>query len=131
MIVDNIEECVPTEVDFIDFLLPNLKTCLLAYNHEGGYGEAFGSNHNYVKSVLIDKIDKIEMDKSYTCQDFMSEFSDMLFDNIENLKGNKCNKNPYIERVAPFELRSEMLENVGMRIVELITKEGYNPSDIV
>lgn len=131
LIVDNIEECVPTEVDFIDFLLPNLKTCLLAYNHEGGYGEAFGSNHNYVKSVLIDKIDKIEMDKSYTCQDFMSEFSDMLFDNIENLKGNKCNKNPYIERVAPFELRSEMLENVGMRIVELITKEGYNPSDIV
>lgn len=131
LIVDNIEECVPTEADFIDFLLPNLKTCLLAYNPEGGYGEAFGSNHNYVKSVLIDKVPKIELGKSYTCQDFMSEFSDMLFDNIENLKGNKFNKGPQVERVAPFELRSEMLENVGERIVQLIDKEGYKPSDIV
>ena len=131
LIVDNIEECVPTEADFIDFLLPNLKTCLLAYNQEGGFGEAFGSNHKYVKSVLLDKMDKIEMGKSYTCQDFMVEFSDMLFDNIENLKSNKCNVGPYIERIAPFELRSEMLENVAERIVQLISKEGYNPSDIV
>ena len=131
LIVDNIEECVPTQVDFINFLLPNLKTCLLAYNHEGGYGEAFGSNHKYVKSVLIDKIDKIEMNKSYTCQDYMAEFSDMLYDNIENMKNNKCNPEPYIERVPPFELRSEMLENIAERIVHLISKDGYNPSDIV
>jgi hypothetical protein len=131
LIVDNIEECVPTEADFIDFLLPNLKSCLLAYNHEGGFGEAFGSNHKYVKSVLLDKMDKIEMGKSYTCQDYMVEFSDMLFDNIENLKGNKCNVGAYIERNSPFELRSEMLENVAERIVHLISKEGYNPSDIV
>ena len=131
LIVDNIEECVPTEVDFINFLMPNLKTCLLAYNHEGGYGESFGGNHEYVKSVLIDKMDKIEMKKSYTCHDFMVEFSDMLFENIENLKSNKCNPGPYIERVPPFELRSEMLENVGERIVQLISKEGYKPSDIV
>jgi len=131
LIVDNIEECVPTQVDLINILLPNLKTCLLAYNHEGGYGEAFGSNHGYVKSVLIDKIDKIEMGKSHTCQEYMAEFSDMLYDNIENLKNNKCKPGPYIERVPPFELRSEMLENAAERIVQLIDKEGYNPSDIV
>jgi len=131
LIVDNIEECVPTEADFINILLPNLDSCLLAYNYEGGYGEAFGSNHRYVKSVLIDKVDKIEMDKSHTCQDFMVEFSDMLFDNIENLKSNKCDVGPNIERVAPFELRSEMLEGIAHRIVELISKEGYSPSDIV
>lgn len=131
LIVDNIEECVPTQVDLINILLPNLKTCLLAYNHEGGYGEAFGSNHGYVKSVLIDKIDKIEMGKSHTCQEYMAEFSDMLYDNIENLKNNKCKPGHYIERVPPFELRSEMLENAAERIVQLIDKEGYNPSDIV
>nr|WP_245532852.1 UvrD-helicase domain-containing protein [Acetivibrio clariflavus] len=131
LIVDNIEECVPTEVDFINFLLPNLKTCLLAYNQEGGYGEAFGGNHEYVKSVLIDKMEKIEIKKSHTCHEFLAEFSDMLFENIKNLKNNKCNPGPYIERVPPFELRSEMLENVGERIVQLISREGYKPSDIV
>jgi len=131
LIVDNIEECVPTEADFINFLLPNLKTCLLAYNQEGGYGEAFGGNHEYVKSVLIDKMEKIEIKKSHTCHEFLAEFSDMLFENIKNLKNNKCNPGPYIERVPPFELRSEMLENVGERIVQLISREGYKPSDIV
>ena len=78
LIVDNIEECVPTEVDFINFLLPGLKTCLMGYNHEGGYGEAFGSNHEYMKQQLIGKIEMVELNKSFTCKDYMYEFSDML-----------------------------------------------------
>ena len=69
LIVDNIEECVPTEVDFINMLMPNLKTCLLAYNHEGGYGEAFGSNHEYTKRQLIDKLKTVEMQECYTCKE--------------------------------------------------------------
>ena len=36
-----------------------------------------------------------------------------------------------IERVMPFELRSEMLEKAGEKILYLIEDEGYNPSDIV
>lgn len=131
LIVDNIEECVPTEVDFINMLLPNLKTCLLGYNHEGGYGEAFGSNHEYTKRELIDKLDTIELQECYTCKEFMTEFSNMLFDNIKNGKTNKFKSRPEIERVPPFELRSEMLENIGERIIHLIEEEGYNPSDIV
>lgn len=131
LIVDNIEECVPTEVDFINMLMPNLKTCLLAYNHEGGYGEAFGSNHEYTKRQLIDKLKTVEMQECYTCKEFMTEFSDMLFDNIRNGKTYKFKSRPEIERVPPFELRSEMLENIGERIINLIEKEGYEPSDIV
>ncbi|HOP92888.1 MAG TPA: hypothetical protein PLP24_05895 [Acetivibrio thermocellus] len=131
LIVDNIEECVPSEVDFINFLLPKLKTCLLGYNHEGGYGQAFGSNHEYVKQQLIDKMEIVELNKSYTCKDFMYEFSDMLFDFIENSAPCKFKARPEIERVPPLELRSDMLEKAGDRIIELIEDEGYNPSDIV
>lgn len=131
LIVDNIEESVPTEVDLIDLLLPKLKTCLISYNHEGGYGEAFGSNHEYVRQKILNKLDTVELKKIYTCNDFMTEFSDMLFDNIENQASRKCEKKPHIERVPPFELRSEMLENIGQRIVSLIEDEGFSPSDIV
>ena len=64
-------------------------------------------------------------------QGVMTEFSDMLFDNIRNGKTYKFKSRPEIERVPPFELRSEMLENIGERIIHLIEKEGYKPSDIV
>lgn len=131
LIVDNIEECVPTEVDFINFMIPGLKTCLLGYNHEGGYGEAFGSNHEYVRHQLLGKIDTIELNKSFTCKDFMYEFSDMLFENIENAAAHKYKERPEIERVPSFELRSEMLEKAGEKILNLIEDEGYSPSDIV
>ncbi|MCX7923464.1 MAG: hypothetical protein N3B21_15865 [Clostridia bacterium] len=131
LIVDNIEECVPTEADFVEFLLPNLKTCLLGYNYEGGYGEAFGGNHRYVKQTITDKCDTVNMEKSYTCSEFLYEFSDMLFDNIKNTAAGKFEKKACIEREPPVELRSEMLEQVGERICSLIDDEGYKPTDIV
>lgn len=131
LIVDNIEECVPTEVDFIEFLLPNVKTCLLGYNYEGGYGQAFGGNHEYTRQRILGGCETIECGKSHTCKDFMYEFSDMLFDNIENLSGRKIKAGVDIERTPPVELRSEMLEKVGERVCTLLSDEGQNPSDIV
>ncbi|WP_242973345.1 UvrD-helicase domain-containing protein [Clostridium thermosuccinogenes] len=130
IIVDNIEECVPTEVDFIEYLLPNLKTCLLGYNHECGYGEIFGGNHEYMKKKLLDKCSIIDLEGSYTCKEFMYEFSDMLYNNIEHSQGAKLKDDSVIIREAPVELRSEMLENIGQKICSLIKNEGYKPSDI-
>jgi len=130
LIIDNLEECVPTEVDFIDMLLPNVKSCFLGYNHEGGYGRVFGSNHEYVKSKLLGKCKVVDFDKSYTCKSFMYEFSDMLYEHIEGKTINKISKKAFVERTQPVELRSDMLELIGERVVKLIKEEGYLPSDI-
>jgi len=130
IIVDNLEECVPTEVDFIEFLLPNVKSCLFGYNFEGGYGEVFGSNHGYVKQRLIDRCEIIEMNKSHTCDKYLYEFSDMLFDNIMLGQHKRIAKDISIERNPPCELRSEMLDAVGERVVKLVEEEGFKPSDI-
>lgn len=131
LLVDNIEECVPAEADFIDFLLPKLRTCLLGYNHEGGIGQSFGSDHQYVVDKILKRCDVVELNKSYTCKDFMYEFSDMLFENIQNAKGVTFKKNIGIERHPAVELRSEMLANVASRVCSLVEDEGYKPSDIV
>lgn len=142
LIVDNIEECVPTEVDFVEMLLPNLKTCLLGYNSEGGYCEFFGGNLEYVKQRIVGKCDTIEIGKTFTCADYMYEFSEMLFDNILNRfssdpmrpklsSGSLKNITPYIERIPACELRSDMLEMVGEKVCRLISEETYKPSDIV
>lgn len=131
LIVDNIEECVPTETDFIEFLAPNVRTCLLGYNHEGGYGEIFGSNHEYVRQRIVNRFETIEMAKSYTCSSFMYEFSDMLFDSIQSSGSQRCKGAVEIERQPATELRSEMLENIGRRVCALLTEDKYKPSDIV
>ncbi|MCX8130452.1 MAG: hypothetical protein N3I35_10170 [Clostridia bacterium] len=130
LIVDNVEECVPTEVDFIEFISPNLKTCLLGYNYEGGYGEIFGGNHEYMSQRLGKGFKIISMENSYTCKDYLYEFSEMLYENIENSVKTRYEKRPEIERNPAFELRSEMLEKTGERICRLIFEEGYKPSDI-
>lgn len=129
LIVDNIEECVPVEIDFINLLLPNLKTCMLSYNDEGGYGEMFGSNHQYVKEKIAGKLDTVNLKGSKTCNDYMFEFSDMLFDNIKDGKKLRYKNQVSIERNASFELRSDMLDGVAQRVLDLIN-EGYKPSDI-
>ncbi|HEX9061509.1 MAG TPA: UvrD-helicase domain-containing protein [Clostridia bacterium] len=130
LMVDNTEECVPSEIDFIRMMIKNVKGCWITYNDEGGYGEAFGGNHEYAKG-LLDILESVELEKPYTCNDFMSEFSDMLYEKIENNHTLKYEKKPVIERIRPFDLRSEMLENIGERVAGLVLDEGYAPSDIV
>ncbi len=136
VIVDNIEECVPTEIDFIEFLRPNVTSLLLSYNNEGGYGEVFGSNHEYVKQKILNGYKIINTQKTLTSKDYMTEFSDMLYGSIiENYSNKDINfksleNEKKIERNSPSELRSDMLDRVGGRICKLILEEGYKPSDI-
>ena len=131
LLVDNVEECVPTEVDFIETMLPKVKTCLLGYNHEGGYGQAFGSNHLYMKQRLEGLCTVIDLEQSHTCNNTLTEFSEMLFDNIENSNNQKTQGTIKILRIPPVDLRSEMLERISDKVVSLIEVEGYQPSDIV
>jgi hypothetical protein len=139
IIVDNIEECVPSCADLIKMLIPNVETCFFAYNEEGGYGESFGSNISYVKENIIKafEFEIHEQHKSYICSDEMSDLANLLFNkmsgNIEvsNLEvANKESKKLILERHPPLELRSEMLEKVAYQVVDLI-KQGYEKSDIV
>jgi GTPase SAR1 family protein len=131
IIIDNIEECVPSEIDFIEFMLPNISSCLLAYNNESGIGELAGSNHGYIKSRLEHKCITVEINENFNCKDSMVEFSDMLFDNIDGFTKRKSKNKVDVERIPTTELRSEMLERVGDRVISLIANEGYKPCDIV
>jgi len=54
----------------------------------------------------------------------MYEFSDMLFDFIENSAPCKFKARPEIERVPPLELRSDMLEKAGTESLSLLRMKG-------
>lgn len=132
LIVDNLEEAVPSQIDFISKLLDIVSGASLSYNFDGGYGSIFGANKEYVEKTLLHKCDIKKLDnKPYTCKDTMVEFSDMLYDGIMD-KSKKVKLNPdniNIIRRPETVLRSDMLEDAGNYIKELIDK-GYKPEDI-
>jgi len=131
LIVDDLEESMPVQADFISLLLPNLKTCILAYNPEGGSSEDGDAYHNYLKKTILDRCDCVELGKPFTCSNSMYEFSSMLFDDTDLNKANYYVPDNICERQPAAELRSEMLEKIGERVCRLISVESYLPSDIV
>lgn len=132
LIVDNLEEAVPMQADFVSMFLDIVDGALISYNKDGGYGSIFGGNKEYVEDVVLKKC-KVEEIKNmpYTCQKEMVEFSEMLFDGL-TYKDNKIKLNAdgvSIIRVPETVLRSDMLEQVSDMVVKLLD-DGYSPKDI-
>lgn len=132
LIVDNLEEAVPIQADFVSMFLDIVDGALISYNKDGGYGSIFGGNKEYVENVVLKKC-KVEEIKNmpYTCKKEMVEFSEMLFEGL-TYKDNKVKLNAdgvSIIRVPETVLRSDMLEQVSDTVVKLLS-DGYSPKDI-
>jgi len=129
ILVDNLEEAVPAQIDFLKSMKSVVDNMILVYNDEGGYGSIFGANRQYVEGQLLNdfEIEKIDT-KPYTCKDSMVEFSDMLFETVtKDRKPEKIEAN--IKCFPETQLRTEMLDNVVKYTKELVDS-GVNPSDI-
>ena len=129
ILVDNLEEAVPAQIDFLKNMRKVVDNMLLVYNNEGGYGSIFGANRQYVENELLNdfEIEKIDK-KPYTCKDTMVEFSDMLFETLANNK-NAEKIDASVKCFPETQLRTEMLDNVVKHTKELVDS-GVNPSDI-
>lgn len=132
LIVDNLEEAVPSEVDFISMFLEIVEGATLSYNFDGGYGSIFGANKEYVEETIIRNCKIINLENEpFTCKKEMVEFSDMLYngivDNNKKIKLKPDNVN--IIRMPENILRSDMLDDTAKYIMKLLN-EGYKPSDI-
>jgi len=129
ILVDNLEEAVPAQIDFLKSMKTVVDNMILVYNNEGGYGSIFGANRQYVEEQLLNdfEIEKIDV-KPYTCKNTMVEFSDMLFETIA--KDKKAEKvEASIKCFPETQLRTEMLDNIVKYTKELVDT-GVNPSDI-
>lgn len=132
LIVDNLEEAVPMQAEFVSMFLDIVDGALISYNKDGGYGSIFGGNKEYVEEKVLNKceIENITS-KPFTCKNEMMEFSEMLFDGIMGDKPKqKLNADGVnIVRMPETILRSDMLDEVGIYVADLI-KQGYEPKDI-
>ncbi len=112
LIVDSLENCTASEVDFIDTLLDSVKESYMYINQTKDYAAFNNVDMKYIKDKLFDKCNFIKN----------SEISEV---NISELfKLNKA-----IELNQNIQLYSQMLIDVSNKVVELINK-GYRAKDI-
>lgn len=112
LIVDSLENCTASEVDFIDTLLNSVKESYMYINQTKDYAAFNNVDMKYIKEKLFDKCKFIKN----------SEASEV---NISELF--KLNKD--IELNQNIQLYSQMLIEVSNKVVELINK-GYRAKDI-
>lgn len=112
LIVDSLENCTASEVDFIDTLLDSVKESYMYINQTKDYAAFNNVDMKYIKDKLFDKCKFIKN----------SEASEV---NISELF--KLNKD--IELNQNIQLYSQMLIEVSNKVVELINK-GYRAKDI-
>lgn len=112
LIVDSLENCTASEVDFIDTLLDSVKESYMYINQTKDYAAFNNVDMKYIKDKLFSKC-------KFTKNSETSEV------NISELL--KLNK--YIELNQNIQLYSQMLIEASNKVVELINK-GYRAKDI-
>lgn len=112
LIVDSLENCTASEVDFIDILLDSVKESYMYINQTKDYAAFNNVDMKYIKDKLFSKCKFIKN----------SEISEV---NINELF--KLNKD--IELNQNIQLYSQMLIEASNKVVELINK-GYRAKDI-
>lgn len=112
LIVDSLENCTASEVDFIDILLDSVKESYMYINQTKDYAAFNNIDMKYIKDKLFSKCKFIKN----------SETSEV---NISELF--KLNKD--IELNQNIQLYSQMLIEASNKVVELINK-GYRAKDI-
>ncbi|WP_053831373.1 hypothetical protein [Paraclostridium bifermentans] len=112
LIVDSLENCTASEVEFIDILLDSVKESYMYINQTKDYAAFNNVDMKYIKDKLFSKCKFIKN----------SETSEV---NISELF--KLNKD--IELNQNIQLYSQMLIEASNKVVELINK-GYRAKDI-
>ncbi|WP_394861777.1 hypothetical protein [Paraclostridium bifermentans] len=112
LIVDSLENCTASEVDFIDILLDSVKESYMYINETKDYAAFNNVDMKYIKDKLFSKCNFIKN----------SEISEV---NINELF--KLNKD--IELNQNIQLYSQMLIEASNKVVELI-KKGYRAKGI-
>ncbi|WP_250675764.1 hypothetical protein LZ906_003165 [Paraclostridium ghonii] len=112
LIVDSLENCTVSEVDFIDILLDSVDESYMYINQTKDYAAFNNVDIKYIKDKLFDKCKFIK--NSYTTES-----------NIYEL----LNFNKKIELNQNIQLYSQMIVEASNQVIDLINKE-YKASDI-
>lgn len=129
IIVDDLDEASPAQVELINILMGNIKRAYLFNNTEGGFCSFYGADIVYLEENLKFNCKRMDLEEHFSCNDEFIAFADKINERTLNVISRwDCKISVHFD--VSSQLRSEMIEKIGDKIEELISK-GKNPEDIV
>ena len=111
LIIDSLESCSNTQVDFIDLVSTFTKDTFVFFNKTKNYSSFNNIDNDYINEKIITKFNKVG-----------NNFNEITLEDL-------ISKNVKIEFDQSSQLYSQMIENVSNKIIDLITN-GVRPEDI-
>ncbi|MCT8977747.1 hypothetical protein N4T77_14195 [Clostridium sp. CX1] len=129
LIVDDLDEASPAEIEFIYTLTESIDKAYLFTNPDGGFCSYYGADLKYVEEGLTFIDNSLNLEEHFCCKDEFITFADKINERTLNIMSRWDSKIPVSFDISS-QLRSEMIEKIGDKIVELICK-GKKPEEIV
>jgi hypothetical protein len=137
LIVDNLEEAVPAQLDLIAALLPSIRSGCLAFDPSGGHTRGFGADPEQASDRILPLCQVEQLDALYGCSEQAARLADVLYDSIRSGTGRPTPAgasagatNRVIEdRTISPDFRAEMISGLGQGIIDLLA-QGKPPGSI-
>jgi hypothetical protein len=131
MVVDNLEESLPVQVDLVNKLLPHLKHAYMSFDPTGGHTSYFGADPRYAWDQLQGKLKICELESGPDCPAEAIELATAVKENI--LQGNPVKqvvvKNLRVNVMAK-DFRSESILDLSEQVAKLVGS-GCPPGEVI
>ncbi|ACV64640.1 hypothetical protein Dtox_3947 [Desulfofarcimen acetoxidans DSM 771] len=128
LIVENLEETAPAAQDLISVLLEEAQTALLIYVKDGGHGIFFGADPFSAKNLTVGLSQESYPDCP-ACSEKTYRWAEALKQAVKN-RPTQPQPCPILGKPVFTDLRSEMIREVGQRLLELL-RQGIPARQIV
>lgn len=128
LLVDDLDESVPAEQDFLAALAGQLEQTVFAFNSDGGHSTFMGADAISAERRFAPDARTVALSGSYTCSAEAYELGGALADRIMGRRPTQRFTGIVEEHIAT-DLRGDMIEQVVARIGALVAR-GVPPGEI-
>jgi hypothetical protein len=128
LLVDDLDESVPAEQDFLAALTGQMEQAVLAFGIDGGHGSFMGADPTSALQRFRPGAQEVELTGSYTCSAEAFDFGQAMNNRIMGKRPERRFTGIVEERIA-MELRGDMIEAVVEKVIALVDR-GVPPGEI-
>lgn len=128
LLVDDLDESVPAEQDFLAALAGQVEQVVYAFNPDGGHTLFMGADPVNAYTHFKEAAERVELPGSHTCTPELFAFGEALARRIMGEKSERRFTDVVEERIAT-DLRGEMVEAVVAKVIALVER-GVPPGEI-
>jgi len=133
LIVDNLEEAVPAQLDLIAALLGSVDGACLAFDPSGGHTRGFGADPEQAVDRILPLCVTEPLDTLYGCSKQAANLAAALYKNIRSGTGRTATTATAAgvidDRPISPDFRAEMISDLGKGIIDLL-EQGLLPERI-